>query len=96
MNDVWYEDEYKYTVMGTVSVGRRNRLCAICKADHGYCSACDFKRCEVDFHVPCARREGYIRPKDRRRTTAANEDEEDYVFCHAHRLRGESILANTR
>jgi len=48
--------------------------------------------------VPCARRDGYIKPKTYELCKSKNEndDAEDYVFCHTHRLKGESILANTR
>lgn len=74
---------------------RQGLFCHICKdrQKQGMLLQCDFKYCQMNFHVRCGIEEKYIQDWEQMNEQREKEDGFDcYIFCKNHKADGIQIL----
>ena len=93
--EVWFLDSNTLEIDGDIALPRFNNTCYVCrsKKNTGSCISCDYKDCQLNFHVRCAIKKGLIKNYDEMIQQKHHEDDEDcFIFCDKHIELGKKEL----
>jgi hypothetical protein len=95
MPEIEFYHSDKIKIKGILNKDRMKLYCHICKDQkrQGMVLQCDYKNCQLNFHVRCGIEEKYITDWESMNEHRENEEGEDcYLFCKKHRADGIKVL----
>jgi len=88
--EMYFQDDKKEKVIGTLQKERFTLNCNRCKRKDGACIQCDFKCCARSYHVRCLVRGGVIKSWEAMQSDLGDPDDDSNtpIFCQEHFEKG--------